>query len=117
MKALIVIRIKALIDPLYTRERERERERERDEREEGFSLDLKTNLGLGEAAHLLLVDQSVVSRLTYAHSDPQCCPITGRGLGSQRNIALGIGNWEECVCKLCVRKSACELVCVCAMSV
>ena len=26
MKALIVIRIKALIDPLYTRERERERE-------------------------------------------------------------------------------------------
>ena len=87
MKALIVIRIKALIYPLYTRERERERER--DEREEGFSLDLKTNLRLGEAAHLLLVDQSVVSRLTYAHSDPQCCPITGRGLGSQREDCIG----------------------------
>ena len=26
----------------------------------------------------MLVDQSVVSRLMYAHSDPQCRPITGR---------------------------------------
>ena len=39
--------------------------------------------GAGEADHLFLVDQSVVSRLTSARSEPQCRPTTGRGSGGE----------------------------------